>query len=98
MRQRRANTRIVRAAVSIDAALEDAYAIMADYRNGLAGILPCEFSDLSVKRGGVGAGTIIRFRMRVMDRTLSLGAGITEPEPGRELAETYLDSNGEAFG
>jgi len=94
MPQRRTNTHIVTAAASIDAAPERVYAIIADYHNGHAGILPDEFSDLTVERGGVGAGTVIRFRMRVMGRTQSFRAEITEPEPGRVLVETYLDSNG----
>jgi polyketide cyclase/dehydrase/lipid transport protein len=94
MRQRRTKTHIVTAAASIDAAPERVYAIIADYHNGHAGILPREFSGLSVERGGVGAGTVIRFRMRVMGRTRSFRAEITEPEPGRVLVETYLDSNG----
>lgn len=93
MRQRGANTHIVTAAACIDAAPERVYAIIADYRSGHPGILPGEFSGLLVERGGSGAGTIIRFRMRVMGRTRSFRAAITEPEPGRELVETYLDSN-----
>ena len=68
MRQRWTNTHLVTAAACIDAAPERVYAIIADYHRGHAGILPHEFSGLSVERGGVGAGTIIRFRMRVMGR------------------------------
>jgi hypothetical protein len=47
-----------------------------------------------VERGGVGAETIIRFRIRVMGRTRSFRAEITEPEPGRVLVETYLGGSG----
>ena len=56
------------AAACIDAEPERVYAIIAAYHNGHRGILPHEFSALSVERGGVGAGTIIRFRMSVMGR------------------------------
>jgi hypothetical protein len=91
---RQTNTHIVMAATRIDAAPERVYAIIADYHNGHPGILPDEFRGLSVERGGVGAGTVIRFRMRVMGRTQSFRAAITEPEPGRVLVETDMDSNG----
>jgi hypothetical protein len=94
MRPRRTDTHLVSAAARIDAAPERVYAIIADYHNGHAGILPREFSDLSVERGGVGDGTIIRFRMQMMGTAKSFRAEITEPEPGRVLVETYLDSGG----
>jgi hypothetical protein len=47
-----------------------------------------------VEQGGIGAGTVIRFRMRAFGQKRTLRAEITEPEPGRVLVETYLDSNG----
>lgn len=68
--------------------------MIADYHNGHPSILPDEFDGLTVERGGVGAGTIIRFRMRVMGRTRSFRAAITELAPGRVLVETGLDGNG----
>ena len=36
------------------------YALLADYRDGHPRILPPAFSDLTVLRGGTGAGTVIR--------------------------------------
>jgi hypothetical protein len=47
-----------------------------------------------VEQGGIGAGTVIRFQMRAFGQKRTLRAEITEPEPGRVLVETYLDSNG----
>jgi hypothetical protein len=70
------------------------YGILADYRNGHPRILPPQFTDLTVERGGVGEGTIVRFHMRMMGRTQTFRAAITEPDPGRTLVETYLDPNG----
>jgi hypothetical protein len=65
------------------------YGILADYRHGHPRILPKPpFLDLEVEAGGVGAGTAIRFSMRVMGRTRRYRATITEPEPGRVLRET----------
>ena len=84
----------VSAAASIDAAPQRVYALLADYREGHPGILPAQFSDLVVEQGGTGAGTVIRFRMRSMGKTQNFRAAVTEPEPGRVLAESYLDGNG----
>jgi hypothetical protein len=78
----------------IKEAPKNVYAVIADYRNGHPRIVPDAFSGMTVERGGVGDGTIIRFRMRVFGRTQSFRAAVTEPEPGRILVETDLDSNG----
>jgi hypothetical protein len=47
---------------------------------------------LTVEKGGVGAGTLISFQMRLMGRLQTFHAAITEPEPGRVLVETDLDT------
>ena len=65
------------------------YALLADYRNGHPRILPPAFSDLTVLRGGVGAGTEIQFALRVGGRKQEIEARVDEPEPGRILSETY---------
>ena len=92
---RKSNTaHLVTAKTYINAAPERVYAIIADYRNGHPHILPRHFSGLTVEQGGTGAGTIIRFQMRVFGRTQTFRAAVTEPEPGRVLVETDLDSNG----
>ena len=85
---------LVTASAHINAAPKSVYGIIADYRTGHPRIVPDAFRDLMVERGGVGGGTIIRFKMRVLGRTQSFRAAVTEPEPGRILVETDLDSNG----
>jgi len=70
------------------------YAVIADYHNGHPRILPEEFSGMVVERGGTGRGTIIRFQMSVLGRKQTFRAAISEPEPGRVLVETDLDTNG----
>ena len=82
------------ASANINAAPKRVSGIIADYQNGHPRIVPDTFSDLTVERGGAGDGTIIRFKMRVFGRTQSFRAAVTEPEPGRILVETDLDSNG----
>ena len=77
----------------MNAAPERVYAAIANYHTGHPRILPKQFSAMTVERGGIGAGTIIRFNMRVFGRTQPFRAVVTEPQPGRVLVETYLDSN-----
>jgi len=78
----------------LDAPASAVYAVIADYVDGHPRILPPRvFHDLSVEEGGVGAGTVIRFGMRVMGVDRRLRARITEPEPGRVLVESGLDGS-----
>ena len=67
----------------------DVYAVIADYRDGHARIVPRPpFASLAVEQGGTGAGTVIRVETRVMARTQGFRAVVSEPEPGRVLVET----------
>ena len=78
---------------SIQAAPEKVYAIIADYHNGHPRILPKPyFVALEVEEGGYGAGTVIRFQMKLMGMLQTFRAEITEPEPGRVLVATDLDT------
>jgi hypothetical protein len=81
----------VTASARIAAAPARVYEVLADYRQGHRHILPKRFSDLTVERGGFGAGTIIRFRLRLGGGRQTFRAAITEPDPGRVLAETNLE-------
>ena len=94
MQTSQSHRHLVTASANINAIPKRVYGIIADYRNGHPQIVPDTFSDLTVERGGTGDGTIIRFKMRVFGRTQSFRAAVTEPEPGRILVETDLDSNG----
>lgn len=89
-------THVISATANIAAPPERVYSIIANYHEGHPRILPHQFSRLVVKKGGIGAGTIIRFDMRVFGRKQSFRAAIAEPEPGRVLVETDLDANGAA--
>ena len=63
------------------------YDTIADYHTGHPRIVPKQFSNLKVEKGGVGAGTIITFDVTVLGRTTAFRAEVTEPEPGRVLVE-----------
>jgi len=85
---------IISAAATIPARRERVYSLIANYKDGHPRILPKQFSGLVVEQGGVGAGTVIRFQMSVFGRKQTFRAAITEPDPGRVLVETDLDTNG----
>jgi hypothetical protein len=72
---------------TLKASAQSVYAILADYRDAHPRILPPVFRNLTVERGGIGDGTVIRYEMRVWGSTQQVRAEITEPEPGRVLVE-----------
>src|SRR5579859_5568531 len=91
---RKLERHVISASAIIPARRERVYSLISNYRDGHPRILPKQFSNLTVEQGGVGAGTIIRFQMSVFGKKQTFRAAITEPDPGRVLAETDLDTNG----
>lgn len=77
----------------IDGPADRVYGYLADYRQHHPRILPANFSDLVVERGGVGAGTVFRFRSTAGGRTRDFHMEVSEPQPGRVLVERDLDSS-----
>lgn len=93
MEGRKMATQEIKVSRIIQAPPEKIYAIIADYHNGHPRILPKPyFVSLEVEEGGYGAGTVIRFQMKLMGRLQSFRAEIIEPEPGRVLVERDLDT------
>jgi len=85
----------VTASSIIEAPAELVYRTLADYHHGHPSILPKpHFLSLEVEQGGFGAGTIVNCKVRVFGRVQSFRAAITEPDPGRVLAETNLGEGG----
>lgn len=82
----------VKAGAVLEAPAEGVFATIADYRQGHPNILPKEFYDLQVEQGGSGAGTIIRFKSRVLGVEQSYYQRVSELEPGRVLVEQDIDS------
>lgn len=77
----------------LDARPEDVYATIADYHEGHPSILPKKnLYDLRVEQGGQGAGTIIRFKARLLGIEQSFHHRVSEPEPGRVLVEQDIDA------
>ena len=76
---------------SIAAPAERVYRYLADYREHHPRFLPPAFSDFQVEQGGIGAGTVIRFRLTAGGRSQVARQRVEEPEPGRVLREADLD-------
>jgi hypothetical protein len=72
----------------VGAPAERVYAILADYRQHHPRILPDNFSELTVEQGGVGEGTVFRYKMKVAGQTREARTQVTEPQPGRVLTES----------
>lgn len=77
----------------IKAAPADIYGTLADYHHGHPQILPKPyFTRLEVDQGGAGAGTIFRVYMQNFGRERMMRMQVAEPEPGRVLTETDLET------
>jgi hypothetical protein len=74
----------------IAAPAADVYRIIADYHDHHPAILPAAITNLTVQKGGVGAGTVVGFDVRLGGTRMHSIAEIAEPEPGRVLTETDL--------
>jgi Polyketide cyclase / dehydrase and lipid transport len=72
---------------SVAASPARVYDIISDYRNGHPHILPPNFRNLQVEKGGRGAGTVISFQVRAFGQTQTFRHTVEEPEPGRVLVE-----------
>lgn len=79
---------------TINAPAGTIYPILADYRNHHPHILPkAYFTGLEVEEGGFGEGTVFRSGLKIMGQEQSFRMRVTEPEPGRVLAETDLEND-----
>lgn len=77
---------------TIDAPAEAVYGCLADMHQHQR-FLPDAFSDFVVESGGVGAGTVTRFKVTAGRRTRDYHMQVSEPEPGRVLAESDANSS-----
>jgi len=64
------------------------YGYIADFREHHPNFLPPQFSDFEIESGGVGAGTVHRFRMTLGGRITEYRVRVGEPQPGRVLIES----------
>lgn len=78
---------------TVEATAETVYGYIADMREHHPRFLPPAFSDFEVESGGVGAGTITRFKVTAGGRTREYRMEAAEPEPGRVLTESDSGSS-----
>jgi hypothetical protein len=83
----------VEAERQIGARADHVYRCIADFREHHPKFLPAAFSDFRVEEGGVGAGTVVSFKMTAGGRTRAARMRVEEPEPGRVLTESDLASS-----
>ena len=77
---------------SVGAPTALAYRLIADMREHHANFLPPALKDLRVEQGGYGAGTTYRVTGVFLGGERELHMRVDEPEPGRVLTESHLDS------
>lgn len=77
----------------VDAPADTVYSYIADMREHHPRFLPPAFSDFQVESGGVGAGTVTRYKLTVGGRTRELRVTVAEPTPGRVLTESDASSS-----
>jgi polyketide cyclase/dehydrase/lipid transport protein len=68
------------------------YGYLADMREHHPHFLPSAFSDFQVESGGVGTGTVIRYKLTAGGRTREYRMQVAELEPGRVLTESDMNS------
>ena len=78
----------VTAEAAIAAPPEQVYSYIADFREHHHRFLPPAFSDYHVEQGGIGAGTIISFKVTARGRSRAYRSLVAEPIPGRVLTES----------
>ena len=77
----------------VDAPADRVYRYIADMREHHPRFLPSAFSDFQVESGGVGAGTVMRYKLTVGGQTRELRVTVAEPEPGRVITESDTGSS-----
>ena len=77
----------------IQARAADVYNVIADYEVGHQAILPRPpFDEMIIKKGSFGAGTEIVLHMSGMGLKYTYHQRVSEPEPGRIILETEINT------
>ena len=77
---------------TVNAPAEAVYGYIRDM-NVHPKFLPPAFSDFQVESGGVGTGSVTRFKVTAGGRTRDYRMTVDEPEPGRVLRESDNNSS-----
>lgn len=63
------------------------YAVIRDYRGPHLEVLPSAYRNLTIERGGSGAGTLFTVGVKLGLRTARYRCEVAEPQPGHRLEE-----------
>jgi uncharacterized protein YndB with AHSA1/START domain len=78
---------------TITAPAPQVYDYVADMRHHRPHFLPPAFVDFHVESGGVGAGTVTRYKLTAGGRSRQYCMTVAEPEPGRVMTESDESSS-----
>jgi hypothetical protein len=67
--------------------MDAVWRLLRDYRAPRARMFSEPFAEYELHEGGVGAGTVIGYRLRVGRHERAFVLGVEEPTPGRQLRE-----------
>jgi hypothetical protein len=77
----------------VDSPAGEVYTILADYRHHHPHILPKPyFPKLEIEEGGYGTGTVMQVHTQAFGNRRVYHMRVSEPEPGRVLAETDMET------
>ncbi len=77
----------------VNATAATTYMVIADYCTHHPAFLPKNyFRKMEVEAGGVGEGTVFHAEMEVFGSKFAFRMRVSEPQPGRVIQETDLDS------
>ena len=78
---------------TIDAPADEVYGYLADMQLH-SRFLPPPFYDFQVEAGGMGTGSVVRFKINFAGGVRELRMQVTEPEPGRTMVQTDTGGSG----
>ena len=78
---------------TINAPADKIYRYLADMQLHTR-FLPAPFYDYKVEQGGVGAGSVVSFKIKFAGGVRELRMDVTEPQPGRTLVHTDSAGSG----
>jgi len=77
----------------INAAPENVYAVLSDYKNQRPQMLTRNFLDYMVEKGGKGNGTVVSYRLRAANRERPYKMRVDEPVKGEVITERDNNSS-----
>ncbi len=83
----------VRSERIIDATPQEVFATVADYENKRPRMLPPNYLDYTVEKGGRGSGTVISYRLQAAGRERPYRMSVKETVKGKVLAEQDSSSS-----